>query len=573
MIAKYYRKYDEYKGTQFVFSDLSTYKPGEWNVYSEIKRKLIEDYGIPAHEIRFIQECKTDRSRKALIQAMNDGDVRVLFGSTQMLGTGVNAQQRVVCIHHLDIPWVPKDLEQRDGRGQRHGNEVAKLYAGNNVDIQIYAVEKTLDSYKFNLLQCKATFISQLKTGALGARTIDEGAMDEKNGMNFSEYMAILSGNTDLLEKSKLEKRIAALESERKSFNKGIGDSRFRLQTISHDITNNEAVIKRMKEDYAKFSAVVQRDSNGNPVNNLTLDDCKYKDEQNMGVYLQGLVQKTDTHGQYRRVGEVYGFPICIISERNLIDGKETVQNRFVVEGNSKYVCVNISVQNFRDRSILFNPENLSAIGYRHPKKKKQKVKLTSDEMDDPIYAERSVRRNKKDDPSEYDETVTIPFEVELLSFEEYDRIVRKKQQWQSFWAALGEGLAAAGAGYSSSSTSYYGSSHTNANAHAYGNVGGVYGYANAYGSSYTTAYGQSHTTNYNGLAQYAANQQARANMAELSYSQNQIRQQIGDGYVKMHTIPAETEYSGFFNVKYNKKMQGLTYTIVIDGEPYTFYF
>lgn len=83
----------------------------------------------------------------------------------------------------------------------------------------------------------------------------------------------------------------------------------------------------------------------------------------------------------------------------------------------------------------------------------------------------------------------------------------------------------------------------------------------------------KSHTTNYNGLAQYAANQQARANMAELSYSQNQIRQQIGDGYVKMHTIPAETEYSGFFNVKYNKKMQGLTYTIVIDGEPYTFYF
>ena len=70
----------------------------------KIKRKLIEDYGIPAHEIRFIQECKTDRSRKTLFQAMNDGDVRVLFGSTQTLGTGVNAQKRVVCIHHLDIP-------------------------------------------------------------------------------------------------------------------------------------------------------------------------------------------------------------------------------------------------------------------------------------------------------------------------------------------------------------------------------------------------------------------------------------------------------------------------------------
>lgn len=236
-----------------------------------------------------------------------------------------------------------------------------------------------------------------------------------------------------------------------------------------------------------------------------------------------------------------------------------------------KYVCINISVQNFRDRSILFNPKNLSAIGYRHPKKKGKGS--FGHEKDDPIYVERSVRRSKKEDPSAYDETTTIPFKVELLSYEEYDRIVRKKQQWQSFWAALGEGLAASTAGYSSSTTTYSGSSSTNVSAHAYGNVGGVYGYGNAYGSSYTTSYGQSHTTSYNGLAQYAANQQARANMAELSYSQNQIRQQIGDGYVKMHTIPAETEYSGFFNIKYDKKMQGLTYTIIIDGDPYTFYF
>lgn len=100
-----------------------------------------------------------------------------------------------------------------------------------------------------------------------------------------------------------------------------------------------------------------------------------------------------------------------------------------------------------------------------------------------------------------------------------------------------------------------------------------MYGYANANGSSYTTAYGQTHTTSYNGLAQYAANQQAAANMADLAYSQGQIRQQIGDGYVKMHTIPAETEYSGFFNVKYNKKMAGLNFTLTIDGNPYTFYF
>ena len=337
MIADYYRKYDAQKGTQFVFSDLGTYKPGEWNVYSEIKRKLIEDYGIPAHEIRFIQECKTERSRKAVIEAMNSGDVRVLFGSTTMSGTGVNAQQRSVAVHHLDTPWRPSDLQQRDGRAVRAGNEIAKLYADNKVDVIIYAVEKSLDSYKFNLLHCKATFIDQLKSGALGARTIDEGAMDEKNGMNFSEYMAILSGNTDLLEKAKLEKRIAALESERKAHNKGISDSKFRLQTISHDIANNEAAISRMKEDAARYQSVVQRDKDGNPVNNLTIDTCNLRDEQNMGIHLQGLAMKTDTHGQYQRIGEVYGFPISIISERVLADGKETVQNRFVVEGNYKY--------------------------------------------------------------------------------------------------------------------------------------------------------------------------------------------------------------------------------------------
>ena len=110
-IAEYYHKYDAQKGTQFVFSDLGTYQPGDgWNVYSEIKRKLTEDYGIPASEVRFIQECKTDKARKGVIDAMNAGTVRVLFGSTSMLGTGVNAQKRCVAIHHLDTPWVRHEV-------------------------------------------------------------------------------------------------------------------------------------------------------------------------------------------------------------------------------------------------------------------------------------------------------------------------------------------------------------------------------------------------------------------------------------------------------------------------------
>ena len=110
MIAEYYHRYDAQKGTQFVFSDLGTYQSGQWSVYTEIKRKLVEDHGIPAHEIRFIQECKSEKSRKAVIEAMNEGYVRVLFGSTSMLGTGVNAQRRAVAIHHLDTPWVRHEV-------------------------------------------------------------------------------------------------------------------------------------------------------------------------------------------------------------------------------------------------------------------------------------------------------------------------------------------------------------------------------------------------------------------------------------------------------------------------------
>lgn len=124
-----------------------------------------------------------------------------------MFGTGVNAQKRAVALHHLDTPWRPSDLSQRDGRAVRKGNEIAKSFADNRVNVFIYAVEKSLDSYKFNLLHCKQTFISQLKSGAMGARTIDEGSMDEKSGMNFSEYMAILSGKAGRSGGYRCEKR------------------------------------------------------------------------------------------------------------------------------------------------------------------------------------------------------------------------------------------------------------------------------------------------------------------------------------------------------------------------------
>lgn len=337
MIADYYKRYDNHKGTQFVFSDLGTYRPGEFNVYSEIKRKLIEDYGIPSSEIRFIQECKNERARKAVIAAMNEGLVRVLFGSTSMLGTGVNAQKRCVAIHHLDTPWRPSDLAQRDGRGVRAGNEIAKLYADNKVDVIIYAVEKSLDSYKFNLLHCKQTFISQLKSGALGARTIDEGAMDEKSGMNFSEYMAILSGNTDLLDKAKLEKKIASLEGERKSFNKGKRDSELKLKSKTEELNSNRAILKGMTADYDKFMCQAKKDKDGNILNLITLNGLESNNLEVIGKQLQRMAKTERTDGEYKEIGAIYGFPIKVVSETSFESGLPFVDNRFVVEGHYKY--------------------------------------------------------------------------------------------------------------------------------------------------------------------------------------------------------------------------------------------
>ena len=339
LINQYYQKYDEQKGTQFVFSDLGTYKPGQWNTYSEIKRKLVDDYGIPADQVRFIQEAKTEKSRMAMIRAMNEGKIRVLFGSTEMLGTGVNAQRRCVAIHQLDIPWTPKDLEQRNGRGVRKGNEIAKLFADNKVDIINYAVEKSLDSYKFNLLHNKQLFITQLKKGTMGARTIDEGSMDEQGGMNFSEYVAILSGNTDLLDKAKLEKQIASLESERKSFHRGKSSAEAKLKNIMQTVTKNGDLIARISTDIQHFQQRVQRDGQGNPLNLIELDGVKGNDPKLIAKKLAEIEDKSRTHGISQPIGKLYGFDLLVKTEASMKDGFDFIENRFFVrgEGNILY--------------------------------------------------------------------------------------------------------------------------------------------------------------------------------------------------------------------------------------------
>jgi N12 class adenine-specific DNA methylase len=343
-LAAYYNRFNAQKGTQFVFSDLGTYKPAEWNVYSEIKRKLIEDHGIAGHEIRFIQEAKTDKMRKEFISAMNEGKIRILFGSTDMLGTGVNAQKRAVAVHHLDTPWRPSDLAQRDGRAIRKGNDIAKFFADNKVDIIIYAVEKSLDSYKFNLLHNKQLFIDQLKNNSLGKRTIDEGGMDEKSGMNFSEYVAILSGNTDLLEKAKLEKKIASLENERQAFTRSKSMSRYKLENCTATLDSAKSLMERMSIDWQNIEKRIQKNKDGavlNPVQLIGL--APDADTKQIGQKLNILADKARTEGQYEEIGTLYGFTLLVKTEVSQKEGVTIRDNRFFIqgEGNIKYTYNN----------------------------------------------------------------------------------------------------------------------------------------------------------------------------------------------------------------------------------------
>ena len=232
---------------------------------------------------------------------------------------------------------IATDYARKMALDMRMIDPTCEDHPDNKVDVIIYAVEKSLDSYKFNLLHCKQTFISQLKSGALGARTIDEGAMDEKSGMNFSEYMAILSGNTDLLDKAKLEKKIASLEGERKSFNRGKRDSELKLKSKSEELDGNRTILKGMTADYDKFMSQAKKDKDGNILNLITINGLDSKNLEVIGKHLQRMAKTERTDGEYKEIGAIYGFPIKVVSETSFENGLPFVDNRFVVEGHYKY--------------------------------------------------------------------------------------------------------------------------------------------------------------------------------------------------------------------------------------------
>jgi N12 class adenine-specific DNA methylase len=325
-VAELYRDSNPQKGTQIVFSDLGTPKPDAFNLYDALKNKLVQDMGIPAQQITFIHQW-TDKQKPDLFKKMNRGEIRILIGSTEKAGTGLNVQERVIAMHHLDIPWKPSELEQRNGRGSRQGNKLAKSHYGNKVLNFIYAVEQSLDNYKFNLLKNKQTFISQMKNCELNVRSIDEGSIDEKSGMNFSEYIAILSGDTSLLDKTKLEKKIAVTESLKTAHFREISRARYALKDLEKESIKTAATLKALTGDHRAYQQVLKHEKDGSKSNPIRLKDVGSADAKAIGGYLIRMYQSWKPgvgEPAVKELGELYGFQLYIRHEvsQSFAEGK-----------------------------------------------------------------------------------------------------------------------------------------------------------------------------------------------------------------------------------------------------------
>ncbi|MBN8879863.1 MAG: DNA methylase [Sphingobacteriales bacterium] len=323
-VAKVYHESSPNKGTQLVFCDIGTPNTDGFNIYDALKEKLVRDFRVPAHEISFIHDSAwaNPRLKPGMFRKMNEGKIRVLFGSTEKAGTGLNVQRRMVAMHHLDIPWKPSELEQRNGRGARQGNIVAKNHYGNKVRNYIYATEQSLDNYKFNLLKNKQLFISQMKNNNLNVRSIDEGSLDEKSGMNFAEYIAILSGDTTLLEKAKLDKQIAVLENLKKAHFKAVFSDKWNLQNMEERSEKIASQLVQLKADQEHYHQQLVHGKDGTKANPIRLEGISSVDAATIGKRIIYLQQQQLSSYEPLRIGSLYGYDLFVRHNRELFSAQ-----------------------------------------------------------------------------------------------------------------------------------------------------------------------------------------------------------------------------------------------------------
>jgi hypothetical protein len=327
-VLNIWRDTAEQRGTQVIFCDLSVpkisytdYNPElDFDVYNHMKYRLTSN-GVPENEIAFIHDAKTDVDKQTLFERVRSGDVRVLLGSTEKCGAGTNIQSRLYALHHLDTPYRPSDLEQREGRIIRQGN-------GNpEVHIYTYVTERTFDAYSYQILENKQRFISQINRGDLTVRVAAD--IDEET-LTYAEIKAITSANPLIKRKHEVESELNQLRTLEGQYRR----NKYTLQDkiavhIPELIKNLENQINHLKND------ITLRNNNTTNEFTITIAERTYADRKDAGELLQSLISSAANID--KKIATMNGFDIY--SENSVFADERNVR----LKGNGVY---HVSVSN-----------------------------------------------------------------------------------------------------------------------------------------------------------------------------------------------------------------------------------
>ena len=304
-------------GCQLIFSDIGTPGPDkDFTIYDYLKETLIQ-YGIPADEIAFIHDAKTDAQRDALFKEMRTGKKKVLIGSTDKCGTGVNVQTHLVAMHHVDCPWKPSSIEQREGRGIRQGNE------NEEVAIYRYVTKGTFDAYNWSLVENKQRFISQVMTSKAVSRSCED--IDEAT-LSYAEIKAVATGNPLIKEKMEIDNDVQRLKLLKASYD----NQRYGLQ--DNFMIKYPKLIKTATEKLANVREDVKtRDKEliDNPEFSITIGKATYTERVDGGTMMLEAISKCKT-GETTAIGKFHGLELLV--EKNFLG-----INYMVLRGKTEY--------------------------------------------------------------------------------------------------------------------------------------------------------------------------------------------------------------------------------------------
>jgi N12 class adenine-specific DNA methylase len=306
------------RSTQLVFCDLSTPQDKGFSVYRDMADKL-KRLGIPDTEIAFIQDYDADSAKLALFRDVRAGKVRVLLGSTQKMGSGTNVQERLIALHHLDAPWRPADVEQREGRILRQGNK------NPSVLIYRYVTEGSFDAYMWQTLETKAKFIAQVMGGDMTVRRLED--MDSA-ALTYAEVKAIASGNPLVIEKAQVDAELIRLTRLRHAHAEEQYRIRSSLRHTREDVTRGSERLANLREDLK-----LRQDTSGDQFR-IELDRQVLDNRGIAGELLLRRAEKSKLHlGEDSRIGKFAGFNLFIRSGFNnaaelVLRGKNSYSTR-----------------------------------------------------------------------------------------------------------------------------------------------------------------------------------------------------------------------------------------------------